>query len=456
MRIIDDSRANTVLVMQGAKSRLEAMGLRGDHLRIEELSSDLWGAEQELEFRVLTKPDDVALLQYTSGSTSLPKGVVVKHRNLYDNLEHLRVRFGYHSDSRLVSWLPIYHDMGLMGGMLAPFFAGVPGAIMLPQDFIMKPLRWLELMSSFGGTVSGGPNFAYDICVSRIDDRDVQSLDLSVWDAALNGAEPIRASTIDRFSAKFEPAGFRKSAFLSCYGLAESTLLVACTGLHDAPKVVSIDEKSLGEGNALEKGGAGARCIVSCGRVVDNHELEIVDPSSGRPLPDKSVGEIVVAGPSVCATYWTKGTEIPTSDDCAGRQFLRTGDLGFRLNGELFVTGRLKNTVIIRGLNLSCEGVEELAQSAHPTLYSCLSAALAIDDGRGERLVVLQEAPADARGSAEEIIGNIREAVTAHHGVSVDDVVLVATRSLPRTTSGKVRRAEALKRYKTDGLSRLV
>ena len=190
MGIVDDSGASAMLVMPGEKLRLERSGLKQDALRIIELSSKIWEGVDNPDFPVLTSPDNIALLQYTSGSTSQPKGVIVRHRNLYDNLEHLGVRFGYGPESRLVSWLPIYHDMGLMGGMLAPFFAGVPGAIMLPQDFVMKPIRWLQLLSSFGGTISGGPNFAYDICVSRISDEDVHSLDLSAWQAALNGAEP--------------------------------------------------------------------------------------------------------------------------------------------------------------------------------------------------------------------------------------------------------------------------
>jgi acyl-CoA synthetase (AMP-forming)/AMP-acid ligase II len=458
--IVDDSGASAMLVMPGQRLRLEQSGLKQDGLHIIELSPELWDATESSDFPVLTTPDNIALLQYTSGSTSQPKGVVVRHSNLYDNLEHLRVRFGYGPESRLVSWLPIYHDMGLMGGMLAPFFAGVPGAIMLPQDFVMKPIRWLQLMSTFGGTVSGGPNFAYDICVSRISDEDVQSLDLSVWQAALNGAEPIRASTLERFSAKFAPAGFDPRAFLSCYGLAESTLLVSCTGLNDAPAVAAVDHKRLSEGVAEHSNSPGARRIVSCGKTIDNHELAILDTESGLPLAEHFVGEIVVSGPSVCLNYWDPKFERRTTDDALTQgtnsaPVLRTGDLGFQSNGELYVTGRRKNTVIIRGRNLSCEGVEEVVQSSHPSLYSCVSAALSVDDGKQEKLVVLQEVPPESLTRLEEIIGNIQEAVAAHHGVRVDDVVLVKTRSLPRTTSGKVRRTEALKRYRNGQLAPL-
>lgn len=458
--IVEDSGASAMLVMPGEKLRLELSGLKQDGLHIIELSSEIWDGVVNSDFPILTAPDNIALVQYTSGSTSQPKGVVVRHRNLYDNLEHLRVRFGYGPESRLVSWLPIFHDMGLMGGMLAPFFAGVPGAIMLPQDFVMKPIRWLQLMSSFGGTVSGGPNFAYDICVSRISDEDVPSLDLSTWQAALNGAEPIRASTLERFSAKFAPAGFDPGAFLSCYGLAEATLLVSCTGLNNAPAVAAVDHKRLSEGVAVHSDSPEARRIVSCGKTIDNHELAVLDTESGLPLPEHSVGEIVVAGPSVCRNYWDPRSERRTTDDALTQgtnsaPVLRTGDLGFQSDGELYVTGRLKNTVIIRGRNLSCEGVEEVAQSAHPSLYSCLSAALSVDDGKRERLVILQEAPAESLTQLEDIICNIQEAVAAHHGVRVDDVVLVKTRSLPQTTSGKVRRAEALKRYRNGQLAPL-
>ncbi len=458
--IVDDSGASAMLVMPGQRLRLEQSGLKQDGLHIIELAPELWDATESSDFPVLTTPDNIALLQYTSGSTSQPKGVVVRHSNLYDNLEHLRVRFGYGPESRLVSWLPIYHDMGLMGGMLAPFFAGVPGAIMLPQDFVMKPIRWPQLMSTFGGTVSGGPNFAYDICVSRISDEDVQSLDLSAWQVALNGAEPIRASTLARFSAKFQSAGFDSRAFLSCYGLAESTLLVSCTNLSDAPKVVSVDHGQLAEGVAEKSDAPGARRIVSCGKTIDGHELAVLDTESGLPVPDHMIGEIVVAGPSVCGNYWNPASEKRTTDDALTQgtnsaPVLRTGDLGFQSDGELYVTGRLKNTVIVRGRNLSCEGVEELAQGAHPSLYSCLSAALSVDDGKKERLVVLQEAPAEARIQLEEIMGNIQETIAAHHGVRVDEVVLVQTRSLPRTTSGKVRRVEALNRYRDGALVRL-
>ncbi|HWN44200.1 MAG TPA: fatty acyl-AMP ligase, partial [Thermoanaerobaculia bacterium] len=285
-------------------------------------------------------PDSLAFLQYTSGSTSTPKGVRVTHGNLIANERAIQHAFGQSEESVVVGWLPLYHDMGLIGNVLQPLWCGATCVLMSPLSFLQRPRRWLEAIGRFRGTTSGGPDFAYSLCVRKIPPAEREGLDLSSWRVAFNGAEPVRAATLDAFAEAFAPCGFHREAFYPCYGLAEATLFVSGGDPEVAPRV---------SGN-----------LVSCGRAWPGERITVVDPETGRELPAGEEGEICVSGPSVADGYWE-------GESFGG--FLRTGDLG-RLDedGELFVTGRLKDLIVVRGRNIYPHDVERTAEESHPAL----------------------------------------------------------------------------------------
>ncbi len=379
-------------------------------------------------------PSAPAFLQYTSGSTGTPKGVVVTHANLVHNEEMIRRAFRQSESSVVVGWLPLYHDMGLIGNVLQPLWVGCECVLMPPVAFLQKPLRWLAAIDRCRATTSGGPNFAYDLCVRKIAPAERETLDLSTWEVAFNGAEPVRAETLERFAEAFAPCGFRREAFVPCYGLAEATLLVtAASG--------RADRSSPGP--------------VSCGAIPSGGEVRLVDPESGSDLPPGEVGEIWVAGPSVAAGYWDRPEETERMFRAALASgegpFLRTGDLGFLSGGELFVAGRLKDLIILRGRNHYPQDVERTAEAGSPALRPGCTAAFSVDAGDEERLVVVAEVErhADAAAAVEAV----RRAVAEEHEVQVHEVVLVRTGTIPRTSSGKIRRQACREGYLGGGLS---
>ncbi|HVR96249.1 MAG TPA: amino acid adenylation domain-containing protein, partial [Thermoanaerobaculia bacterium] len=405
-------------------------------------------------------PETPAFLQYTSGSTSTPKGVIVTHGNVLHNEEMIRLAFGQSEESVVVGWLPLYHDMGLIGNVLQPLYAGATSVLMPPVAFLQRPARWLEAVSRYKATTSGGPNFAYDLCVRKIAPEDRARLDLSSWSLAFNGAEPVRAETLERFAETFAPCGFRREAFYPCYGLAEATLFVAGgrQGEPAAPTaptaptaVVEFDAAALERGRALPVGPAGegseGRILVGSGRAWSGQRIAIAGPESRQPLPPGRVGEIWVAGPSVAYGYWGRteesahafGASLADGDG----PFLRTGDLGFLWGGELFVTGRLKDLIILRGRNLYPQDVERTAERSHPALEPGAGAAFSADVRGEERLVVVHEVGRRflrERGSAAEVTQAVRRAVAEEHEAQVYEVVLIRPGSLPKTSSGKVQR----------------
>ncbi|HWB37578.1 MAG TPA: AMP-binding protein, partial [Rugosimonospora sp.] len=391
-------------------------------------------------------PDTTAFLQYTSGTTGQPKGVVVSHGNLLTNSALIHRRFGHDADSSGVIWLPPYHDMGLIGGILQPIYGGFPVALMSPLDLLRDPFLWLRAVSEFGATTSGGPNFAYDLCVRKVRPEQRETLDLSGWRVAFTGAEPVRAATLRRFAETFAPNGFRSSAFYPCYGLAEATLMVT-GGLPDRePVVAAFEDAALGAGNAVPARAHG-RELVGCGVVADGHDLAIADPETGTPLADGTVGEIWVRGPGVAHGYWGRGG---WPADVAGRlagdagePFLRTGDLGFRRDGELFVCGRRKDVIIVRGRNHSPDDIELAACAADPRLRPGCGAAFTVDGPDEPRLVVAYEVAATELSTVEatELAGAVRAAVLAAHGLAVHTVALLPKGALPKTSSGKIRRS---------------
>jgi acyl-CoA synthetase (AMP-forming)/AMP-acid ligase II len=390
-------------------------------------------------------PDTLAVIQYTSGSTRAPRGVMLSHRNLQSNLKAIRDGFGLGDDDVIASWLPPYHDMGLIGNILGPIAWGIPLVLMTPQHVLEKPVRWLRAISRHRATGSGGPNFAYDLCVRGIPPKERDGLDLGCWQIAFSGAERVRAETLGRFSEAFGPCGFRPEAFYPCYGLAEATLFVAGDRERRAPVVRSFHRDRLTRGEATPARGPEATTLVGCGRAQTGHRIVVVDSASACPCPEGQVGEIWVAGPSVALGYWEKPEESAgvfqnrLSDD--DRRYLRTGDLGFVRDGDLFVTGRLKDLIIVRGRNFSPQDIEEVAEFSHPALALSGSVAFGVDEEGEERVVVASEVRREHRRGvdAPTVLRAVREAVAAETGLRLHAVLLLKPHELPRTTSGKIR-----------------
>jgi len=394
--------------------------------------------------------DSLAFLQYTSGSTAAPKGVAIAHSNLLHNLESIYRYFQHGPQSQVVSWLPLYHDMGLIGGVLQPLYGGFPTTLMSPLMFLQKPLRWLQAISRERATSSGGPNFAYDLCLRRVTPEQTKNLDLSCWDVAFNGAEPINYRVLEQFAATFAACGFRWEALYPCYGMAETTLMVSGGEKAAAP------EKPQKPGFSKKPG---FLTVVGCGKSIPQQEIAIAHPEKLTPLPPGEVGEIWVCGPSVAKGYWGKPEETERAfaaflADEAGESargpFLRTGDLGFLdETGELFVTGRLKDVIIINGRNYYPQDIEWLVE-AEPSIRSGGVGAFSIYIDGEERLAIAAEVErrflellrrnSDTETPTKELIQTIKRAVTAEFDLPVYEVVLLKPGGLPKTSSGKVRR----------------
>lgn len=405
--------------------------------------------------------EDVALLQFTSGSTSAPKGAVITHGNLLANSIRVARQFGHTAATRLATWLPHFHDMGLIGTILHPILLGFPTTILSPLAFVQQPVRWLRLISNIRATTSGAPNFAYDLCALRVNADAKQELDLSSWEVAFNGAEPIRVATIERFSATFAECGFRKEAFFPCYGMAEATLFVS-----GGPKDVAPRYRRAPTSKDSQSGETYGRPLVSCGPCADPSDLRIVDPETLAVQPPATVGEIWLRGPCVARGYWqaeaieTAAFEARLPGDNGG-PFFRTGDLGFLAEGELYLAGRLSDIVIIAGVNHHPDDIERTIDACHPWVTTGRSLAFGVDADGEERLVVALELnrhewaavaaqerarPGASRRSPrssfdpQRLIGDVRAAVLRDHGVRVHDLILLPPGGLPRTTSGKLRR----------------
>jgi acyl-CoA synthetase (AMP-forming)/AMP-acid ligase II len=413
--------------------------------------------------------DSVAVLHYTSGSTATPKGVVLTNRNLIDNSEHIYRFFGHSEESRGMLWLPPHHDMGLIGGIIQPLYGGFPITLMAPEDFMRRPVRWLEEITRIGATTSGGPNFAYDMCVQKITADERRQLDLSSWQVAFNGSEPVRAETMERFAQAFGPTGFRRAAFRPCYGLAEATLIVTGGVIWSSRNTKSVTLQP--DPATARAASTPSRRVVSCGLAVPGHRLAIVDPDTHVEQAPGQIGEIWISGASVAQGYWRRREE--TAEIFCARlagtsegPFLRSGDLGFVLGDQLFVTGRIKEMIVVDGSSHYPQDIELTAQLSASVLRPGCGAAFTAMIGGKERLVIAHEvrsatspvevgalevglvaggavlvgAVADGAVNAGAVAGAIRIAVAAEHGIAVHTVVLVPPGGIPKTTSGKIQR----------------
>ena len=382
--------------------------------------------------------ESLAFIQYTSGSTGLPKGVMLSHGNLIHNERMIQAAFEQTAESIVAGWLPMYHDMGLIGNVLQPVYSGSHCVLMSPVHFLQRPLRWLQAISQYKATTSGGPNFAYDLCVRKISAEQAAQLDLSTWSVAFNGAEPIRHGTLERFASHFESSGFRSDAFRPCYGLAEATLLVSMAG---GPRVIDDGD---------------TRSLVSSGQTILDQKIAIVDPETLTECAPGETGEIWISSRSVAQGYWNQPEEtervfrahLANGDG----PFLRTEDLGLMRDGELYVTGRLKDLIIIRGRNHYPQDIEQAVEESHPALRPGCGAAFSVDANDEERLVVVQEIDRHRDSEAAAAIAAIRDAVTERHDLQVYAVVLIGAGTLPKTTSGKVQRRACKQLFVEDRL----
>ncbi|MEA5602496.1 non-ribosomal peptide synthetase [Nostoc sp. UHCC 0252] len=392
--------------------------------------------------------DTLAFLQYTSGSTGTPKGVMISHRNLLHNADTTYQFMGHSAESKFVTWLPMYHDMGLIGGILQPLYGGFPCILMPPTSFLQRPYRWLQAISKYKGTTSGGPNFAYQLCTQKITPEQKRTLDLSSWSVAFNGAEPIRHDTLWRFAEAFAECGFRKEAFYPCYGMAETTLMVSGVEKATSPIIKTVQKSALESNRVVESSDPDEDVyhFVSCGRIIPEQEVVIANPETLSSCKPSEIGEIWVSGPSVGQGYWNRSQETEETfraylSDTGVGPFLRTGDLGFFNNGELFITGRAKDLIIIRGRNLYPQDIESTTESSHPSLRSGAGAAFVVEVNQEEKLVVVQELEFRAKPNLAEVVNAIRQAVTEEHEVQVYAVVLIKPGSIPKTSSGKIQRS---------------
>jgi acyl-CoA synthetase (AMP-forming)/AMP-acid ligase II len=371
---------------------------------------------------------------------------MITHANALHNAAMVRDAIDATEESRGLLWLPPYHDMGLMGGILQPVFSGVTTTLMSPFAFLQRPVRWLQAISRTGVTHSGGPNFAFDLCVSKTTPEQRASLDLSTWRVAFSGAEPIRHDTLERFADAFAPSGFRREAFVAAYGLAEATLLVACGAPGRAPVRHLVDAGALERHCVAPANGAAARVVVGCGRPLPGARVVIADPATGAACGPNEVGEIWIASPSVAQGYWNRpeesaqvfGARLTGTGD---GPFLRTGDLGFLRSGELAITGRIKDLIILDGRNYYPQDIEATVEQQVAAVRPGGVAAFSVDGAGAEHLVIAAEIDRGHRAvDPRELVRAIRRAIVEEHAINPHQIVLLRAGGIPKTTSGKIQR----------------
>lgn len=409
-------------------------------------------------------PDTLSFLQYTSGSTGKPKGVMVSHGNLMCNSKYMHQIWEFSSESVMVTWLPTFHDMGLIYGILQPLYHGFPCYLMAPNSFIQDPICWLQAISRYKATHSGAPNFAYDLCVRKTTPEQRSSLDLSSWHMTLNGAEPVRADTIDKFTEAFKPCGFDLATFCPGYGLAEATLVVAGVQNKKVPCFYNVQLEALGQNEIIDgKSQEKVQTFVAHGQLGIDTKVVIVAPESLTKCPPGKVGEIWVSGSTIAQGYWQRTEETKQTFgaylvDTKEGPFLRTGDLGFMKDDELFITGRLKDVIIIRGQNHYPQDLEATVEQSHPALRPSCGAALTVEVKGEERLVVVQEVERTwlRKLDIQMVERAIRKAVVQQHDLHVYAIALIKTASIPKTSSGKIQRGVCRAKFLEGSLDILV
>ncbi|QEG36801.1 Long-chain-fatty-acid--AMP ligase FadD29 [Bythopirellula goksoeyrii] len=460
--IVEDCRPSLVLTHS---SSLAGLCLDQQSPAISELSwepTDLVSDDQTNSFEPISRSaENLAFLQYTSGSTSEPRGVMVSHGNILHNLEAIRTGFSIDGSvhQKGVFWLPAYHDMGLIGSILTPIYVGGTSTLIAPTTFLRRPQRWLELMSETQATISGSPDFGYKLAVTKMSEAERDLLDLSHWRLAFCGAEPINPATLDEFATAFESAGFRRSAFYPCYGLAESTVIVTGGQHPSGPRVLHVDRAAKRNHRVVpvaESNGS-SQALVGCGQACKGITFRIVDPVTLEAREEDQIGEIWVQGDSVAPGYWNQ--EATNNETFRAKlvnhgdgEFLRTGDLGFSHEGELYVTGRLKDVIIVRGRNHYPQDLERTAQAAHEAVD--LGAAFPVEVEGHEQLVLVFQWRREFRGADHEAIMHaIRTAIVEEHEIDPHAIVLIRPASLPITSSGKVQRKKCREQFLKDELA---
>lgn len=460
--IIDDAQPVVALTTSTISSRL-----RSRFNQVPCLKSLKWVITDDIDLGLADDWDEnrvyedtIAFLQYTSGSTATPKGVLVSHGNLLHNQAMMRERLKHDDDTVIVSWLPMYHDMGLIGNILAGVYNGAPCYLMAHTDFLQKPACWLKAISKYRATFSGGPNFAYDLCVRKVRQEQREGLDLSCWRTAFNGSEPVRAETLRQFAEAFSPCGFRPEALYPCYGLAEATLFVSGGSVSEAPVVTTFDKAGLEEQRAvvsdrLQDGVT----LVSSGKQCLEDRIITVNPQTLTRCDEGQVGEIWVSSAAVSQGYWgrpelTSETFRARLSDTKEGPYLRTGDLGVISKGDLYVTGRIKDMIVIRGRNHYPQDIELTAESSHPSLHSGCSAAFAVVGEETERLILVAEINRERRNSVDmnEVVESIRQAILVEHEIDISAIVLIRPGSLPKTSSGKIQRSAIRSAFLSESL----
>ncbi|MFE4118744.1 MULTISPECIES: fatty acyl-AMP ligase [Priestia] len=469
--IMDDSATNIILTTTQLHSKIsfhfsdELSNMNLKWIPIDDISYDY--RDQWSQPKV--DKESLAFLQYTSGSTSSPKGVMVTHGNILHNEAMIKAACQHNEDTVMLGWLPMYHDMGLIGNILQPLYLGAKCVFMSPMDFLQKPFRWLSAISKYKATISGGPNFAYDLCLKKITDEQKVQLDLSSWEVAFNGAEPVRYETIQKFAQAFKDCGFKLNQFFPCYGMAEATLFI--TGNEKLTKPVSkgFCKESLLENKAIERpiNSEDSVKLIGCGMTWLNQKVEIVNTDSLSKCASNEIGEIWVKGDSIAKGYFGRKQETNYAfnnivKDTNENGFLRTGDLGFFHEGQLFVTGRLKDVIVLRGKNHYPQDIELTVEKADQAIISGASAAFSVDINGEEKLIIVAEIERkyrprphkerELKGYLDSVLRNIRQQVMEEHEVQPYTIYLLKTSSIPKTSSGKIQRSACKNAYLNNGL----
>ncbi|MDF2988062.1 MAG: hypothetical protein K0R50_3572, partial [Eubacterium sp.] len=459
-----DDRLMSIVRDTGTKFALVDKSVLKSEAKIIKNTPDLagvkWISQEQLEKydysewnKTTVEKTHIAFLQYTSGSTKRPRGVMVSHSNLLHNSEAIRQNFGQSEKSKAVIWLPPYHDMGLIGGIIQPMYSGFEAVLMSPFSFIENPLRWLEAITEYKSTVSGGPDFAYELCTRKISEEQKQSLSLESWEIAFNGSEPIKYQSMLNFYNKFKDCGFRWEAFHPCYGLAEATLLVSGKGIEQVPYICDFEKNDVEAGYVKEAANnENSIKLVSSGTKNKEDKILIINPETVCEQEGK-IGEVWIKGPGIASGYWKNEDETSKVFNAFVKNtgegpFMRTGDLGFFIGNQLFINGRIKDLIIIRGKNHYPQDIEATVEQNLSVLRSGSSAAFIIEKDLENKLVVVAEIERSSRNmDTAPIVETIRKLVSENHGISVYSVIILKPHGMPKTSSGKVQRSLCKKMY---------